>query len=391
MRVISPATISLKSTNVAVNSEAEWAAATTYGVNDLVQVTTATPHKVYKSLRGNNLNRQPSDWLEPQVETSTSATSLTVGAVSQSLTVETGKLYSAGMIVNIKKTTTPASVWMLGEVTSYNSGTGALVVSVYSINGTGTHTDWTTTSQDEIGFWEETESTNQWAMFDEYVNTQTTNTTSIEIKLNTVNATGIALLGLDASSVEFELWDSTETTMLWSTTEDLVYGSATITTIGDWYEYFFGTYSLRTDISVEIGVSEQTGVLVVNVIGETGSEVGCGVIVVGRLLDIGSTQYGPKIGIVDYSYRSEDSDGKVTVTQGYWAKRNTITTSLSNTKVDDIYRALVAIRGIPTSWDGNNDGTGYGALVVYGIFSDFEITVPGPTRSYCTFTIEGLI
>lgn len=72
----------------------------------------------------------------------TSTTSLTIGTGSQSLTIQTGKAYSVGQSAIIARTSAPTTR-MGGVITSYNSGTGALVVSVAQISGSGTHTDWT--------------------------------------------------------------------------------------------------------------------------------------------------------------------------------------------------------------------------------------------------------
>jgi hypothetical protein len=48
------------------------------------------------------------------------------------------------MSVKIARTASPSN-WMHGDVTSYNAGTGALVVNVLDILGSGTFTDWTVT------------------------------------------------------------------------------------------------------------------------------------------------------------------------------------------------------------------------------------------------------
>lgn len=81
---------------------------------------------------------------------STSGTSLPIGATSKSLTVQAGKSYQIGMWVIIAYTTTPSN-YMAGQVTSYNSTTGALVVNVQSIGGGGTFSNWTI-SQASAGF-----------------------------------------------------------------------------------------------------------------------------------------------------------------------------------------------------------------------------------------------
>jgi hypothetical protein len=72
----------------------------------------------------------------------TSATSVAVGLGSKSLTIQTGKSYVAGMNVVIADSVTPTNS-MFGNITSYNSGTGALIVNVAQIAGSGTVAAWT--------------------------------------------------------------------------------------------------------------------------------------------------------------------------------------------------------------------------------------------------------
>jgi len=81
-----------------------------------------------------------SGYLAPVV--STSSTSLTVGTGSKSLTVETGKQWVPGMPIKIAVTASPSTNYMTGTVTSYNSGTGALVVDVSAVGGSGTYSAW---------------------------------------------------------------------------------------------------------------------------------------------------------------------------------------------------------------------------------------------------------
>ena len=69
----------------------------------------------------------------------TSTTSLTIGAGSQSLTVGTGLSYTVAQQVLIAYN---ASNYMVGSVTSYNSATGAMVVNVTSVLGSGTYASW---------------------------------------------------------------------------------------------------------------------------------------------------------------------------------------------------------------------------------------------------------
>jgi hypothetical protein len=73
----------------------------------------------------------------------TSTTSLTVDDISQSFTLaQTDKAFAIGQYVNITQTSAPANS-MLGKITAFTTGTGAMTVLVSSFTGSGTHTDWT--------------------------------------------------------------------------------------------------------------------------------------------------------------------------------------------------------------------------------------------------------
>jgi len=71
----------------------------------------------------------------------TSTTSLSIGTGSKSLTIETGKGFTIGQPVLIASTAAPSN-YMNGQVTAYNSTTGAMTVNVTNIGGSGTIASW---------------------------------------------------------------------------------------------------------------------------------------------------------------------------------------------------------------------------------------------------------
>lgn len=84
---------------------------------------------------------------------STSTTSDTIATGSTTITVQASKSYVVGMTVKIAYTTDGA-IWMLGEVTAYDSGTGSLTVYIRKINGSGTYATWTISlaaTEQEVG------------------------------------------------------------------------------------------------------------------------------------------------------------------------------------------------------------------------------------------------
>lgn len=74
--------------------------------------------------------------------TGTSSTSLTIGTGAKSLTVPTGLGFLPGMEIMVASTASPTNR-MAGNVTSYDAGTGALVVNVTTAGGSGTIAAWT--------------------------------------------------------------------------------------------------------------------------------------------------------------------------------------------------------------------------------------------------------
>jgi hypothetical protein len=73
----------------------------------------------------------------------TSTSSMTISTGSKPFTLaQTGKSFVVGQWVSITDAVAPAANWMLGAITAFNSGTGAITVNVVAVNGTGTLTSW---------------------------------------------------------------------------------------------------------------------------------------------------------------------------------------------------------------------------------------------------------
>jgi hypothetical protein len=72
----------------------------------------------------------------------TSTTSMLLGLGSKTITIQTGKSIVAGMAIMVADAAAPATNYAHGVVTSYTSGTGALVFTVDYIFGSGTLSNW---------------------------------------------------------------------------------------------------------------------------------------------------------------------------------------------------------------------------------------------------------
>jgi hypothetical protein len=73
--------------------------------------------------------------------TGTSTTSVSIGTGSKTLTTQTGKAWVVGSFVYVVSAASVTNM-MTGQVTAYNSGTGALTVNVITATGSGTFASW---------------------------------------------------------------------------------------------------------------------------------------------------------------------------------------------------------------------------------------------------------
>ncbi|HEC12323.1 MAG TPA: hypothetical protein ENI80_03595 [Acidiferrobacteraceae bacterium] len=85
------------------------------------------------------------------IKTATSTSSVAIGTGSKSFTVETGKTFVVGENIRVMDAAAPTTNYMEGDITSYDSASGALVVNVTSKGGSGTKVSWTLSAQGAQG------------------------------------------------------------------------------------------------------------------------------------------------------------------------------------------------------------------------------------------------
>jgi hypothetical protein len=110
-------------------------------------------------------------------------------------------------------------------------------------------------------------------------------------------------------------------------------------------------------------------------------------LLVGRQLDLGDTEHGADVGIIDYSRKETDQFGVTSVVERAYAKRMTAKVVMDTTAIDVVLTALASLRATPVLWIGSEI---FDSLTVYGFYKEFSIDIAYPTVSYCSLTIEGL-
>ena len=230
--------------------------------------------------------------------------------------------------------------------------------------------------------WQNRGMDNRWRMFDDKVESLTTNPGTIEVRIRpgaVVNS--LALFNLQGKSVTVTMIDPVEGEV-YRKTLSLVDAGVT-----NWYDWFFEPIGKRTDVVV-LDMPPYGSADIVLII-DAGAEVAAiGHTVIGAVKRIGTALYGTSVGINDYSRKSTDEFGNTIVIQRSFSNRAEFDVILDTSEVTRVRRLLAELRATPVVWIGEES---YEATILFGFYKDFQIVFSGPTVSDCSITVEGVI
>lgn len=236
--------------------------------------------------------------------------------------------------------------------------------------------------ENDTANWLVISATNRWKMFDQKIGTQTTRTGNITITLTpgkAVNA--VAFLGLTAATVRVKMTEPVDGTVF-----DQTYNLQNPPPEANFWSYIYDPIIARDTLTV-VGMPSYIGHSLEITITDPVT-AGCGVCLIGTAREFGAgISAGAKVGIRDYSRKEQDDFGNWQVVERAFSKRCTVDMLLPNGNLDAMQRFLSDIRAVPTLWIGSSN---YDALVIYGFYKDFEITIAYPQHSLCNLEIEGL-
>lgn len=230
--------------------------------------------------------------------------------------------------------------------------------------------------------WQDLGSTNRWRMFDNKVESLTTNPGTIVVTIKpgaVVNS--LALFNLQGKSVTVSVVDPIEGEVY---RKEVSLVDAGVT---NWYDWFFEPVGIRTDVVVLDMPAYGSANVVVTI--DAGAEVAAvGHLVIGAVKQIGTALYGSAVGITDYSRKTTDVFGNTVVVQRSFSNRAEFDVSLDTSEVTRVRRLLAELRSTPVVWIGEES---YEATILFGFYKDFQIVFSGPTVSDCSITVEGVI
>jgi hypothetical protein len=235
---------------------------------------------------------------------------------------------------------------------------------------------------DDGTYWLEVSSTNRWKLFNGIVQEQTEQAGGMEYVLQSPTViNSLALINVDCAEVTVEVVDATEGTV-YDETFSLISDSG----IQDWYAYFFEPI-VRDDRLAILDLPPYANADITVTFTDTGTAK-CGALIIGQFADLGFSQHGANLSIVDYSVKTTDAEGRITVTPGAFANKLEVDVVLDTSVYGVVRKTLTDLRTTPCAWIAEDDNRN---SIIYGYYREFDIILSNPTTSRCSLEIEGLV
>lgn len=230
--------------------------------------------------------------------------------------------------------------------------------------------------------WLDTDATNRWRMFDDKLESLTTNprTITVTIKPGAV-VNSIAMFNVSGKSVLVQMVDAGEG-VVYSKTVTLVDARVT-----NWYDHFFLPVELRTDL-VLLDLPAYGSANIVVTVDAGAEQAAVGHFVVGAQQELGTALYGTSVGINDYSIKKVDDFGNTTVVRRSYSNRADFDIVLDTPTVGRVRRLLAEMRATPVVWIGEES---YEATILFGYYKDFTLVFSGPSVSEGSISVEAIV
>ncbi len=223
---------------------------------------------------------------------------------------------------------------------------------------------------------------NKHAMFDARNTSATTAADELVVVLQPGRCDSVGLQGLVGYSLQVVMNDGVSD----------VYDNTILLNEGagasSWHSWFFGGRSLRDTVlltDLPLGPIDPTITVTVSGPGQT---VEIATLVVGTKFEIGATQRGMTLGLVDYSTKEADEFGEFSFVERSSANKADAVAFLANGRVDIVHRVLRAYRATPTFWGLASDH--FDASAFLGFYREFNIEIAYPTHSLVSIQLEGM-
>lgn len=117
---------------------------------------------------------------------------------------------------------------------------------------------------------------------------------------------------------------------------------------------------------------------------------GVGEIVIGAMEDLGETEAGMQVSMIDYSRKVTDEFGVTTLVERPATKRLSANIRVPKASFNTVMEKVFSLRATPTMWIGSDDAD-YASASVYGFVRDYRTVINYPTYSLSSIEIEEIV
>lgn len=232
-------------------------------------------------------------------------------------------------------------------------------------------------------FWVKLSSSNKYAMFDGTLNSQTTALSTLTVTFKTGSIDSLAILNMYTTSVKITVRETLDGTIIYENYLKTNEG------INDWYEYFFSDFINLKNSALFSDIPPYSNAYVT--LEFVGGSIAIGEVLFGASTTLGITQEGLSAGIIDYSKKTVDDYGNISITKRAYSKKIQASVFIEQPNLNKVQRLLYDIRSTPVVWYASSDPLLEECVYTYGFYKDFTTTIQYPTVSMCNLEIEGLI
>ncbi len=227
--------------------------------------------------------------------------------------------------------------------------------------------------------------TNRYKMFDIALGSGTVNSGSINVTVTpTTVCNSVVLFNVDGATAQLIVRTSGGTIVYDQTVSLADYGD-----LNSYFNYYFLPIA-------ETGASELAFIDIPNYSGASfqliidagGGTATCGEMIIGQKSALAVTNFGTSVGIKDYSVKTIDDFGNVTITTRPYSKRADYDVTVETAQVSQFTKFLASIRSTPAVYIGDPLR---GETIVLGYYRDFSVVLSNPSISECSMSVEGLI
>lgn len=235
--------------------------------------------------------------------------------------------------------------------------------------------------------WLDVGPTNKWAMFDQNRNMATTNPGSMTVTISPgKRINSIGLLGVQANSVTITM--KVGSTIIYGPVTRNMNGRLTTT----WSEYFFGEFAyVPTLLLLDLPPAANATVTVQ--FDNPSNTVACSGIILGSKVYLGKIQYNAKSDSLNFSKIERDEFGNSLLIRRRTIPKTSQSLWVEKTNVNNVRKVRETLNAVPALWSGLDDNTDddYSeALLIFGIYKQFEIDIGYPSVATVNLELEEL-